>query len=78
MLFRIHTYIFVLYRTYILYCRALNLSTSLDKLKTEILGLKHSVAESLILPAKHSIEDLQVWEPILYQIECLKGLSHEN
>jgi len=40
-------------------CRALNLSTSLDKLKTEILGLKHSVAESLILPAKHSIEDLQ-------------------
>jgi hypothetical protein len=40
--------------------RALNLSNSLDKLKTEILGLKHSVAESLILPAKHSIEDLQV------------------
>merc|ERR1711910_120255 len=36
-------------------CRALSLSSSLDKLKTEILDLKHSVAESLILPAKKSI-----------------------
>lgn len=40
-------------------CRALSLSSSLDKLKTEILDLKHSVAESLILPAKKSIEELQ-------------------
>jgi len=40
-------------------CRALNLSSTLDKMKTEILDLKHSVAESLILPAKKSIEELQ-------------------
>jgi len=40
-------------------CRALNLSSSLDKMKTEILDLKHSVAESLIQPAKKSIEELQ-------------------
>jgi len=31
----------------------------LDKLKSEITDLKHSVAESLILPAKKSIEELQ-------------------
>jgi len=40
-------------------CRALSLSSSLDKIKTEILEVKHSVAESLILPAKKSIEELQ-------------------
>ena len=31
----------------------------MDKLKSEIVDLKHSVAESLITPAKKSIEDLQ-------------------
>merc|ERR1719347_2576578 len=40
-------------------CRALSLSSSLDKIKTEILDLKHTVAESLIQPAKKSIEELQ-------------------
>merc|ERR1711963_687967 len=40
-------------------CRALSLYSSLDKLKSEIVDLKHSVAESLILPAKKSIEELQ-------------------
>jgi len=40
-------------------CRALNLVSSLDKLQSEISDLKHTVAESLILPAKKSIEELQ-------------------
>lgn len=40
-------------------CRALSLSSSLDKMKNEILDLKHTVAESLIQPAKKSIEELQ-------------------
>jgi len=40
-------------------CRALSLYSSLDKLKSEISDLKHTVAESLILPAKKSIEELQ-------------------
>jgi len=40
-------------------CRALSLYSSLDKLKSEIVDLKHSVAESLISPAKKSIEELQ-------------------
>merc|ERR1711983_70173 len=40
-------------------CRALSLYSSLDKLKNEIVDLKHSVAESLITPAKKSIEELQ-------------------
>merc|ERR1739848_761849 len=40
-------------------CRSLSLSSSLDKMKTEILDLKHTVAESLIIPAKKSIEELQ-------------------
>ena len=31
----------------------------MDKLKSEIVDLKHSVAESLITPAKKSIEELQ-------------------
>ena len=39
--------------------RALSLYSSLDKLKNEIVDLKHSVAESLITPAKKSIEELQ-------------------
>ena len=43
----------------ILFFRALSLSSSLDKMKTEILDLKHTVAESLIIPAKKSIEELQ-------------------
>merc|ERR1711881_170662 len=40
-------------------CRGLSLYSSLDSLKSEIVDLKHSVAESLILPAKKSIEELQ-------------------
>jgi len=40
-------------------CRSLSLSSSLEKLKSEIVDLKHSVAESLITPAKKSIEELQ-------------------
>jgi len=40
-------------------CRALSLSSSLDKLMSEIVDLKHQVAESLILPARQSIEELQ-------------------
>ena len=39
--------------------RGLSLYSSLDSLKSEIVDLKHSVAESLILPAKKSIEELQ-------------------
>merc|ERR1712184_40163 len=38
-------------------CRGLSLYSSLDSLKSEIVDLKHSVAESLILPAKKSIEE---------------------
>jgi len=40
-------------------CRALSLSSSLDKLMSEIVDLKHQVAESLITPARQSIEELQ-------------------
>jgi len=40
-------------------CRALSLTSSLEKLKSEIMDLKHQVAESLILPARLSIEELQ-------------------
>merc|ERR1712198_35353 len=40
-------------------CRSLNLSSSLDKIKHEILDLKHSVAGNLIQPARQSIDDLQ-------------------
>lgn len=40
-------------------CSALSISSSLDKIKSEILDLKHTVAESLIQPAKQSIDDLQ-------------------
>jgi hypothetical protein len=40
-------------------CSALSISSSLEKLKFEIGELKSSVAESLIQPAKKSIEDLQ-------------------
>ena len=47
------------YLSFIVYFRALSLYTSLDKLKSEIVDLKHSVAESLITPAKKSIEELQ-------------------
>ena len=43
----------------LIYYRALSLYSSLDKLKNEIVDLKHSVAESLITPAKKSIEELQ-------------------
>jgi len=40
-------------------CSALSISSSLDKIKSEILDLKHTVAGSLIQPARQSIEDLQ-------------------
>merc|ERR1712037_571786 len=40
-------------------CRALSLSSSLEKLKTEYVDLKHQVAESIINPARQSIEELQ-------------------
>jgi len=40
-------------------CSALSISSSLDRIKLEILELKSSVAESLIQPAKKSIDDLQ-------------------
>merc|ERR1711872_626909 len=40
-------------------CSALSISSSLDKIKQEILDLKHTVAGSLIQPARQSIEDLQ-------------------
>ena len=39
--------------------RALSLSSSLDKLKSEYVDLKHQVAESIINPARLSIEELQ-------------------
>lgn len=47
------------HRVTIVHYRALSLYSSLDKLKNEIVDLKHSVAESLITPAKKSIEELQ-------------------
>eukprot|EP00088_Acartia_fossae_P029669 TRINITY_DN3054_c0_g2_i1.p1 TRINITY_DN3054_c0_g2~~TRINITY_DN3054_c0_g2_i1.p1 ORF type:complete len:240 (-),score=34.25 TRINITY_DN3054_c0_g2_i1:360-1079(-) len=40
-------------------CSALSISSSLERVKNEILDLKSNVAESLIQPAKQSIEDLQ-------------------
>jgi len=40
-------------------CSALSISSSLDKLKSEIVELKHSVAESLLQPARQSVDDLQ-------------------
>jgi len=40
-------------------CRALSLSSSLEKLKSEYVDLKHQVAESIINPARQSIEELQ-------------------
>merc|ERR1711970_837609 len=40
-------------------CRALSLSSSLEKLKSEYVDLKHQVAESIINPAQLSIEELQ-------------------
>jgi len=40
-------------------CSALKISSSLDRIKREILELKHTVDESLIQPAKQSIDDLQ-------------------
>merc|ERR1712002_591812 len=40
-------------------CSALSISSSLDKIKQEILDLKHTVAGSLIQPARQSIADLQ-------------------
>merc|ERR1711934_640859 len=40
-------------------CRALSLSSSLEKLKSEYVDLKHQVAESIINPARLSIEELQ-------------------
>jgi len=40
-------------------CRALSLSSTLDKLHSEIFDLKHKVADSLITSARLSIEELQ-------------------
>merc|ERR1711962_321868 len=40
-------------------CSALSLSSSLDKLKSEILDLKHTVADSLLQSARQSVDDLQ-------------------
>lgn len=40
-------------------CRALNISSTLDKLETELVDLKHTVAESLLTPAIKSMEELQ-------------------
>jgi len=40
-------------------CRALSLSSTLEKLKFEISDLKSTVAESLLIPARKSIEELQ-------------------
>merc|ERR1712060_363000 len=40
-------------------CRALALSASLARLVSEYGDLKHQVAESIIAPARHSIEELQ-------------------
>ena len=39
--------------------RALSLSSSLEKLMSEYVDLKHQVAESIINPARQSIEELQ-------------------
>lgn len=40
-------------------CRALSISSTLDKLESELVDLKHTVAESLLTPARISIEELQ-------------------
>jgi len=40
-------------------CSALNISSSLDRIMGEIMEVKHCVAESLIQPARQSIEELQ-------------------
>jgi len=40
-------------------CRSLSLSSTLDKLNSEIFDLKHKVAEPLITSARLSIEELQ-------------------
>jgi len=40
-------------------CSALSISSSLDKLKSEILDLKHTVADSLLQSARQSVDDLQ-------------------
>ena len=46
-----------------------NISASLDKLKSEINGLKDNVADNLILTAKKSIEELQRIHPPLLQAQ---------
>ena len=46
-----------------------NISASLDKLKTEINGLRDTVADHLILTAKKSIEELQRIQPPLLQAQ---------
>ena len=54
-MYALYTYIW-----HYIFFSALSISSSLDKLKTEILDLKHTVADSIIQPAKQSIDDLQV------------------
>jgi hypothetical protein len=52
-----------------------NISASLVKLKGEINGLRDTVADSLILTAKKSIEELQRIHPPLLQAQELKDSS---
>jgi len=40
-------------------CSALNISSSLTRIENEILDIKHTVDESLIQPARQSIDELQ-------------------
>ncbi|XP_023335079.1 PRELI domain containing protein 3A [Eurytemora carolleeae] len=40
-------------------CRSLSLSSSLEKLKLEMVDLKHTVADSLVHTARQHIDDLQ-------------------
>lgn len=40
-------------------CRSLSLSSSLEKLKLEMVDLKHTVADSLVNTARQHIDDLQ-------------------
>merc|ERR1712032_546246 len=53
-------------------CRALSLSSSLEKLKSEYVDLKHQVAESIINPARQSIEELKIDLERLSKFELAK------
>jgi len=56
-------------------CRALNISSTLDKLENELVDLKHTVAESLITPARVSIGELQKDLKKVLTLEDLKKLG---